>query len=104
MLDAAEVGDDHRQRGGHDRLVERGEQHAQQHADDGDQGLAAGEQVAVVARRCVSQLVLDDRGEPAQEGGGLLLLGGGQVVAHARAGAAADARGGGVDRVAAGGA
>ena len=47
VLDAAEVGDDHRQRGGHDRLVERGEQHAQQHADDGDQRLAAGEQVAI---------------------------------------------------------
>ena len=48
VLDAAEVGDDHRQRGRHDRLVERGEQHAEQHADDRDQGLAAREQVALV--------------------------------------------------------
>ena len=58
VLDAAEVGDDHRQRGGHDRLVERGQQHAQQHADDRDQRLAAREQVA---RRRASQLLLHDR-------------------------------------------
>ena len=39
-----------RQRGGHDRLVERGQQHAQQHADDRDQRLPAREQVAALGR------------------------------------------------------
>ncbi len=34
MAGTAEVGDDGRQRGGHDRLVEGGQQHAEQHRNE----------------------------------------------------------------------
>ena len=43
VVQAAEVADDVRQRGGHDGLVERGQQHAEHQAGQDHQHLAVGE-------------------------------------------------------------
>ena len=57
----AEVGDDRRQRGGHDGLVERGQQHAEQHRDED-------EVAALRADACATRLWVRDGGRRSLTG------------------------------------